>query len=157
MKRHTAIDVFSGCGGLTLGLEQAGFKVVAAIEIDQLATSTYTRNHPGVRVWNKDVRKIRAKEMMRLLRIRPGQLDLLAGCPPCQGFSSIRTRNQKTTTDKRNSLIFDFLRFVRAFRPKTIMMENVPGLTGYYRFKEFIGKLRAEGYEVESKILNAAG
>jgi DNA (cytosine-5)-methyltransferase 1 len=156
MRGYTAIDLFSGCGGLTLGLKQASFRVIAAIEIDQLATTTYTRNHPGVRVWNKDIRKIKAREMMRSLGIRPGELDLLAGCPPCQGFSSIRTRNQKTTTDKRNRLIFEFLRFVRAFRPKTIMMENVPGLAGYYRFKEFTDKLRAQGYAVESKILNAA-
>src|SRR6266850_7420959 len=156
MRLHTAIDLFSGCGGLTLGLKRAGFNVIGAIEIDQLAASTYTRNHPGVRVWDKDIRKIKTREMMRSLGIHPGQLDLLAGCPPCQGFSSIRTRNQKTTTDKRNSLIFEFLRFVRAFRPKTIMMENVPGLTGYYRFKEFTDKLSAEGYEIEPNILNAA-
>ena len=156
MKSYTAIDLFSGCGGLTLGLKQAGFKVIAAVEIDQLATSTYTRNHPGARVWNKDIRDVKTKEMMRSLRIRRGQLDLLAGCPPCQGFSSIRTRNQKTSIDRRNSLIFEFLRFVRAFKPKTIMMENVPGLAGYHRFKKFVNELRAEGYEVEFKILNAA-
>jgi DNA (cytosine-5)-methyltransferase 1 len=156
MRDYTAMDLFSGCGGLTLGLKQAGFRVIAAVEIDKLAANTYSRNHPSVSVWNKDVRGMRVKEMMRSLRIRPGQLDLLAGCPPCQGFSSIRTRNQKTTTDKRNSLIFEFLRFVRALRPKAIMMENVPGLAGYYRFEEFTDKLRAEGYEVESRILNAA-
>ncbi len=81
-----AIDLFSGCGGLTLGLKKAGFRVAAAIEIDPLAVETYKANHKQVVVWQNDIRDISAAAVMRRLKICRGQLDLLAGCPPCQGF-----------------------------------------------------------------------
>ncbi|MEO6036033.1 MAG: DNA cytosine methyltransferase, partial [Verrucomicrobiota bacterium] len=91
MKQPKAIDLFSGCGGLTLGLTQAGFRVVGAIEIDSLAVETYKTNHREVVIWEKDIKKISASEVMRRLKIKSGQLDLLAGCPPCQGFSTMTT------------------------------------------------------------------
>ena len=122
-KKLLAVDVFSGCGGLTLGLKQAGFKVIGAIEIDPLAVETYKKNHPEVQVWQRDIRKVNGSEMLRRLRLKKGQLDLLAGCPPCQGFSSIRTHNgSKKPRDERNDLIFEYLRLVKAFLPKVIMM-----------------------------------
>ena len=88
-----AIDLFSGCGGLTLGLRQAGFDVIAGIEIDSLATETYCVNHPAVRVWNSDIRALSARTIREELELCKGELDLLAGCPPCQGFSSLRRLN----------------------------------------------------------------
>src|SRR5262245_35320775 len=91
--RPSAIDLFSGCGGLTLGLKFAGFRVLAAIENDPLAAETYKANHPRISVLNRDIRRVSARGLMRELSMRPGDLDLLAGCPPCQGFSVLRTRN----------------------------------------------------------------
>lgn len=156
MKQPKAIDLFSGCGGLTLGLTQAGFAVVGAVEIDPLAAETYKANHKNVFVWQEDIRKISAAAVMRRLKIKRGQLDLLAGCPPCQGFSTMTTLNGRIGQDERNDLIFQFLRFVSVLRPKAVMMENVPKLAKNHRFKSLRAELKALGYEVKHDILDAA-
>src|SRR4051812_24047702 len=114
MAKPRAIDLFSGCGGLTLGLRQAGFRVIGAVEIDSLAVETYKANHKRVHVWEKDIRKVSVAEVKRKLKLKPGELDLLAGCPPCQGFSTMRTLNGKyRIDDSRNDLLLDFMRFIR--------------------------------------------
>lgn len=155
--KPTAVDLFSGCGGMTQGLKTAGFKVVAAVEIDKLAGDSYRLNHKGVRIWLTDIRKISAAAMLRELGMKPGQVDLLTGCPPCQGFSSIRRLNGgRYVRDGRNDLLFDFLRFVRTLRPKTVMLENVPGLMRYWRWPEFTKQLARLGYECRWKVLDAA-
>jgi DNA (cytosine-5)-methyltransferase 1 len=156
MPKPIAIDLFSGCGGLTLGLKQAGFRVVGAVEIDPLAVETYKANHKRVIVWEKDITKIPAVEVMRRLNIERGQLDLLAGCPPCQGFSTITTLNGRIGKDERNDLIFQYLRFVRAMRPKAVMMENVPKLAKNWRSKKLLAELRKLGYIVNHGIHDAA-
>ncbi len=146
-RTFTAVDLFSGCGGLTLGLKQAGFKVLGAVECDSIASETYATNHPEVKLWPKDIRRVTGPEMRRALKLRKGQLDLLAGCPPCQGFSAMRTRNgSKRIRDRRNDLVFDYLRLVKALRPKTVMMENVPALSENVRMKILKRKLEAMGY-----------
>ena len=154
----TAIDLFSGCGGLTLGLKQAGFAVIAAIEVDQLAAEAYRLNHPEVKLLEDDIRRVRPYSLMKQLGMRSGQLSLLAGCPPCQGFSSLRTLNgARRTDDDRNDLLFQFIRFVRAFRPKAVMMENVPGLAKDERFSRFCDQLMQLGYKNgKQAILDAA-
>jgi len=156
VKMPTAIDLFSGCGGLTLGLKQAGFRVVGAVENDPLAVETYRANHDGVRVWPQDIRNLPAVEVMRKLRLRRGQLDLLAGCPPCQGFSTMTTLNGRIGQDEQNDLMFEFLRFVRVFLPKAVMLENVPRLAKNRRFKALRSKLQKLGYEVNYDVLNTA-
>ncbi len=153
----TAIDLFCGCGGLTLGLKQAGFNVIGAVEIDKLAAETYKINHPQTKLWEKDIRKLKAKDVLTELKIEPEELDLLAGCPPCQGFSTLKTLNgSRTITDERNELIFDFLRFVRALRPKAIMLENVPSLAKDDRIYTVCRRLKKYGYKYEIRIVNAA-
>jgi DNA (cytosine-5)-methyltransferase 1 len=159
MSKPTAIDLFSGCGGLTLGLRQAGFDVVGAVEIDALAAKTYSSNHPQVKVWQKDIRKLSGSEILRTLKLRKGQLDLLAGCPPCQGFSSMRTHNgKKSVRDDRNDLVFDYLRLVKDLRPKAVMMENVPALAENRRMKTLKKELTKLGYESNGTplVLNTA-
>lgn len=156
-KKPTAIDLFSGCGGLTLGLRQAGFRVRAAVEIDPLAVKTYRKNHRGVRVWESDICLIAVPDVLRTLELKPGELDLLAGCPPCQGFSSLKTLNgHRQMRDPRNALLDDFLRFVRGLRPKTVLLENVPRLKQHRRMRLLIRELRSMGYNVRCAILNAA-
>lgn len=156
MKKPKAIDLFSGCGGLTLGLKQAGFRVVGAVEIDSLAVETYKANHTRVVIWKEDISKIPATGVMRRLKIKRGQLDLLAGCPPCQGFSTMTTLNGRIGKDKQNDLVFEFLRFVRSMRPKAVMLENVPRLAKNRRFKKLRSELQKLGYKVNYSILNAA-
>jgi DNA (cytosine-5)-methyltransferase 1 len=153
----TAIDLFSGCGGLSLGLKQAGFQVVSAVEINSKAQDTYRLNHPDVRLISSDIRKVRVRTLMRELGIKSGQLDLLAGCPPCQGFSRIRTRNKSSSdADARNDLIFEFLRFVRGFRPKAVMLENVPALKDDPCFEVFWSNMQRLGYRGQPEIQDAA-
>jgi DNA (cytosine-5)-methyltransferase 1 len=155
-QKPTAIDLFSGCGGLTLGLKQAGFRVIAAVESDALAVKTYKSNHPRVHVCQDDIRKIAARTLMVELGIKEGQLDLLAGCPPCQGFSVLRTRNGAAQNrDQRNGLIDQMLRFARAFRPKAIMLENVPGLVSRRPFRELCRDLSRLGYRVQWDVKDA--
>lgn len=158
-KKPTAIDVFSGAGGMTQGLKKAGFNVLGAIENDDLAVKTYLRNHSTVKVWEQDVRKVTGKEILKALSIKRGDLDLLAGCPPCQGFSSMRTKNgKKRPRDYRNDLIFEYLRLVRALKPKIVMLENVPALAKNFRMTKFKKALRELGYDLNKtpEILNTA-
>ena len=159
VKKFKAIDLFSGCGGLTLGLKQAGFKVLGAVEIDPNVSQTYKVNHPEVKVWETDIRRLASREVLKDLNLKRGDLDLLAGCPPCQGFSSMRTHNgKKEVKDNRNDLVFEYLRFVKDFFPKVAMMENVPALAENRRLKKIKKELNDLGYKFSGTplILNTA-
>ena len=153
---YTAIDLFSGCGGLSLGLHKAGFSIIAAAEIDLVAARTYEQNHPGTPVLQEDVRNISAGELKKLGKLGNKTLDLLAGCPPCQGFSRIKRKNKKNYNDPRNDLVSDFLRLALEFRPRMVLLENVPALAQDDRFKKMVKSLRGAGYKCKWKILNAA-
>jgi DNA (cytosine-5)-methyltransferase 1 len=153
-----AADLFCGCGGLTEGLKKAGFRVLGAVDNDPLATETYTANHPKVSVWETDIRGLKVSTFKRKLGLRKGALDLLAGCPPCQGFSTMRTLNgSRIIVDPRNDLLLEFLRFVEELKPKAVMMENVPGLAEDKRFRTFCNRLSVLGYVGDHRILNVAG
>lgn len=153
----TAIDLFSGCGGLTCGLKDAGFRVVAAVEIDANAQATYKLNHPDTRLYETDIRKLDPADVLEDIALESGELDLLAGCPPCQGFSRLRTKNKRTAVkDDRNNLVNSFALFVKAMLPKTIMLENVPALGKDGRFTRVKGKLRKLGYQITVHVLDAA-
>lgn len=155
--RFTAVDLFSGCGGLSCGLNLAGFEVTAAVEIDKKAQTTYKLNHPDVRLYESDIRKLDPAQILRDAGLKTGELDLLAGCPPCQGFSRLRTKNKNASVkDERNDLISDFLRFAVVMQPKTIMLENVPALGKDGRFERMREQLIALGYETVVHVLDAA-
>lgn len=153
--KYTAIDLFSGCGGLTRGLKDAGFRVLAAVEIEGKARETYALNHEDVPLVGGDIRKVTAAQLMRTGWLKRGQLDLLAGCPPCQGFSTLRARTGRAAApDERNNLIDEFARLVLALRPKMVMMENVPGLARYDKFAELVDRLERNGYQVVTRVLD---
>lgn len=156
----TAIDLFSGPGGMTQGLQDAGYRVIAAVELDKKAADTYRTNHPRVRLFVRDIRRLSARSVMRALGLQPGDLDLLAGCPPCQGFSTLTTLNGTLrSSDPRNDLIRDYVRFVRVLRPKALLMENVPGLLKDPRMAKAIDTLERLGYPVRDvpQVVDAVG
>lgn len=152
--KFTAIDLFSGAGGLTVGLKAAGFKVVAAAEIDKDAVNTYRANHPEVQVIHKDIREIKGREILKIADVK--KIDLIAGCPPCQGFSKLTVRNEKS--DPRNQLVIEMSRMVEELKPKICMMENVPGLDGRGSplLRMFENKLESLGYVITKKVLQLA-
>jgi len=176
-QRPTAIDFFCGCGGISLGFIQAGFEIVAAVDYDEKALTTYMVNlgsypinihyiddsdkdrlnkflmrqmkedksgkihraftsgsgwirsepdaPPVKNIWMGDVRKLSGKQILDELGMEPGEIDCVAGGPPCQGFS---TAGKREVMDPRNSLIFEYARLILEIQPKTFMMENVPGI-----------------------------
>lgn len=153
MGKYNSIDLFSGCGGLSEGMVRAGFVAKVAIEIDEYAVLAYRMNHSATKVIVKDIRNVSADEINEVLNGEP--LHLLAGCPPCQGFSSVRRLNRKQNIrDERNDLILEYLRLVKDMNPLTIMMENVPGLINYYLFKDVVKELDKLGYNPKVKIVN---
>jgi len=153
VKKRTAIDLFSGAGGLSQGLSQAGFSVVGAIESVPVYAESYKMNHPATNLKISDITKVDPLEYMEELGLKVGELDLLAGCPPCQGYSTIGTRNRGQRNDPRNELVYEVLRFAIAFKPKSIMMENVPALDRDSRLKKLIDELEGIGYKVDHKVL----
>lgn len=154
MKNNTAIDIFSGAGGLSQGLKQAGFDVRAAIESNEVFAESYKLNHSDTSLSISDIKDVDPQKLLEELLLEPGELDLLAGCPPCQGFSTIGTRNRGEINDPRNELVFEIVRFAKVFQPKTIMMENVPVLASDSRLAEVVKELESLGYSVDVKVLN---
>jgi DNA (cytosine-5)-methyltransferase 1 len=156
-KDWTAIDLFAGCGGLTLGLKQAGFDVVLAAEIDPAAAASYRLNHPEVSLLQTDVRVIDFVRELQSCNIAKGQLDLLAACPPCQGFSTIRTLNDgRLVNDRRNDLVSTVAEIISSLEPKTILFENVPNISKDRRFGALRKCLDRLGYYHRFDIVDAA-
>jgi len=150
-----AIDLFSGAGGLSLGLVSAGFDVVAAVDNWQLAVDTYTKNFSHAAVC-RDIGDLSGVELCKIVGMKPGDIDVVAGGPPCQGFSVQRIGDD---FDDRNGLVLDFARMVIEMQPRAFLMENVPGLLGKrgaHTFAAFTRKLEAAGYSVCVQRINAA-
>ncbi len=117
------LDLFCGCGGFSLGFECAGFDVVGGVEIDKWAAATYSTNFPHAKTITRNIEGITNDEVLELF----GNVDVIIGGPPCQGFSHSNIVNQDPK-DPRNSLFQQWIRFVSILRPKICLMENVPGL-----------------------------
>ncbi|MGP1440681.1 MAG: DNA cytosine methyltransferase [Treponema sp.] len=155
MKNIVAIDLFSGAGGTTSGLKKAGIKVVAAIEIDKWAAQTYRFNNPEVVLFEDDIRTISGKKILDAISLESSNKLLLVACPPCQGFSTI---GKKDINDKRNQLIFEYLRLIKELEPDFLLMENVSGIINKKNgliFTQFINLIKSE-YLITYEILNTA-
>lgn len=150
------IDLFAGCGGLSLGFEMAGFNIPLAVERDEWASKTYSYNHPDTRVITQDITQIQNFDTLIPNNI---VIDGIIGGPPCQGFSLSGNRDK---TDPRNSLFMDFVRFVNHYKPKFFVMENVSGILSMTTqnnelVKDLIlNEYSKIGYNVEIFQLNAA-
>lgn len=155
-----AIDLFSGCGGVSCGLTLSGFKVKAAVEFEQSAVDVYSSYPPleNVNVLCEDICSLSGKKILQAARIDPKSIYLLAGCPPCQNFSRQNPENKKKTIAERKKLLFEFLRIIEEIQPPFILMENVPGIKDEYNkviLDEFLERLK-RSYLVIEDILNAA-
>lgn len=154
MTRPVAIDLFAGSGGMSLGLEAAGFDVVAAVEFDAVHCLVHHYNFPyGVTIC-RDMAQVSAKEILQAIN-RKGysdEIDLIAGGPPCQGFSLMGKRQ---LDDPRNSLVFEYVRMIRTIKPKYFLFENVPGIcSGQHKkfLEELIFEFETIGYSIEKPV-----
>lgn len=155
-QRPTMIDLFAGAGGLSEGLQESGFKSLYANEIQARYAETFAINHPDTFVDQRDIREVDARMVRDKLGLKKGELDLLAGGPPCQGFSiNAPVRSEK---DERNHLFKEFLRFVDEFYPSAVLIENVPGLVSFEggsTLDAILTALRKHGYTADVRILYA--
>lgn len=153
MKRPIAIDLFSGCGGMSLGLEAAGFDI-AAVEFDAIHTLVHHFNFPYTAGICKDISKLTSEELLRAIEEKgfSREIALIAGGPPCQGFSHI---GKGQLDDPRNSLVFEYVRIIKEIKPKYFLFENVPGIaSGNHKkfLEERIVEFENIGYSIEKPI-----
>ncbi len=154
MQGFNAMDLFAGAGGLSLGLEKAGFRIIIANEIEPDFCQTYKANHPQTLMLQGDVRQINFKTLLVEKKIKE-RIHLIAGGPPCQGFSTV---GKKQEDDPRNNLFLEFVQAIKTIRPDFVLFENVSGFKSMYEGKVF-EKLREEldslGYYYKYALLNA--
>ena len=155
----TAVDLFCGCGGISAGLRSAGFEVLAGIDLEPRYMATFERNFPKAMPLRLDLSSVTPDFLMEQLGIVPGQLDLVAGGPPCQGFSKNVPRRHRFMDDPNNLLIRTYLDYCVALKPRMVLMENVAEMRNGFssRFcEEVLARLRQAGYAVTHATLNAA-
>jgi DNA (cytosine-5)-methyltransferase 1 len=158
MNRPIGVDLFAGAGGLSLGFEQAGFDIAAAVEIDPIHCATHERNFPLTRTVCASVISLSGRELRKRAGLGDADIDVVFGGAPCQGFSLI---GKRALDDERNQLVFHFVRLIRELKPKYFVFENVKGLTLGQHSKflhELIEALQDAGYNVLTpyQVLNAS-
>lgn len=157
-KSPLAIDLFAGAGGLSRGFRDAGFQVIQAIERDSRAYATYTANHPDTDTICADIRDLDPVCCLQRIGLNPGDIAIVVGGPPCQGFSE-SNRRTRTIANPQNHLHRQFLRFVEHVTPEWVVLENVAGLRTMGKglaLNDIIDSLMALGYNADYRILNAA-
>ncbi len=157
--KPNAIDLFCGCGGISVGLRDAGFHIVAGIDIEKKYLISFKHNFPESKALNTDITTVSPQEFMASVGLKPGELDLLVGGPPCQGFSKNVPRKNRFLEDPKNLLVKSFLDYGEALDPKMILMENVAEIKNGFDESysdEIITRLETAGYTVTTAVLNAA-
>lgn len=153
---RTVIDLFCGAGGLSEGFRQAGYQVVAGNDFFEAAGETFAATHREARFLPGPIQQHPVEAFLKAAALRPGELDVLAGGPPCQGFSVYN--HQRGLHDERSSLYREYLRVVAGLQPKWVVLENVTGMTsagGGAAINAILNELRGLGYQVEARILRA--
>ncbi len=162
MKAFKLFDLFCGTGGFSKGFEKsanARYQTLLGVDILPVSVKTFSLNHPAALAIPGDIRRLRCDDLQERLKLKPGELDLIIGGPPCQGFSSIRPFRSSDEDDSRNNLFEQFANFVNFFRPRALVIENVVGLTTHNngsalaQMEECFASL---GYDCDWRILNAA-
>lgn len=165
-RKPTALSLFSGAGGMDMGVSWAGFNILASVEIDPHCCDTLRtwieRENHRAKVVQGDITLIDPANLMQSLGVSPGELDLLFGGPPCQAFSQIGA--QKGLADSRGMLLFQIARFAEVFKPKAILIEQVKGILSVEDergkkggvFEQLLVGFRTIGYEPKWQVLSAA-
>jgi DNA (cytosine-5)-methyltransferase 1 len=154
-EKPTVVSLFSGCGGSSLGYKMAGFDVRLAVEWDNNAVASYKENFPTTTIYHGDIKKLSIEQALTLAKLKVGELDVLDGSPPCQGFS---TAGKRKFNDIRNRYFEEYVRLLRELCPKAFVMENVSGMVkGKMRliFVEALKMLKESGYIVSVRVLNS--
>lgn len=158
-KNLKAIDLFCGCGGISVGLRNVGFEIIAGIDIEKKYICSFKHNFPNAKALNVDITTISPRAFMDTIGIVEGEIDLLVGGPPCQGFSKNVPRKNRFLEDPKNLLVKSFLDYCEVIQPKMVIMENVAemknGFDEVYS-QEVISRLEEEGYAVTIAVLNSA-
>lgn len=151
----TVISTFAGCGGSSLGYSMAGFRELLAVEWDDNAVATFALNFPEVPIYHGDIAALSVADVLARTGLKPGELDVFDGSPPCQGFSTAGKRNMD---DSRSQLFREYVRLLEGLQPRVFVMENVSGMVkGKMKlvFVEILKALKACGYQVSVRLLNA--
>ena len=151
----TAIDLFAGAGGCSLGFINKGFKILLANDNWEAAAKTYKENHKNTEFILKNIEDLEVKEILEKTSMSRGEIDVIIGGPPCQGFSTV---GKRFIDDPRNKLFKEYVRIVEGVYPKVFVMENVVGLTNMQKGKvleQALKEFRLIGYKVDFRILNA--
>jgi DNA (cytosine-5)-methyltransferase 1 len=154
-----AIDLFCGCGGISVGMRSAGLEVIAGVDINEKYIASFKHNFPNAQAITDDIRSITPQEFMSRLGIEKGELALIAGGPPCQGFSKNVPRKYRFLEDDRNQLIKRFLDYCEELQPSMILMENVAEMRNGFDqayTQEIEQRLSEAGFTVSHAVLNAA-
>ncbi|MEM2618867.1 MAG: DNA cytosine methyltransferase [Candidatus Hadarchaeales archaeon] len=174
MGKPTFIDLFAAPGGLSLGFEMAGFRCLAAVDIDERAMLTFKHNFPEAAAIVEDITRLRSEGLLGRTGVKASDIDVIVGGPPCQGFStvgrvkiaslvregiwSLSNSHPRFINDPRNVLYREFVRMVADIKPKAFVMENVPGMMSYCNGKivrQILKDFSRIGYRTEAKVLNA--
>jgi DNA (cytosine-5)-methyltransferase 1 len=157
--KNGAIDLFCGCGGISAGLREAGLEVVAGVDINKKYINSFSHNFPNASVITEDITKIPPKDFLKLIGKKKEEIQLIAGGPPCQGFSKNVPRSKRYLADPRNLLIKSYLEYCEYIRPPILMMENVAEMKNGFDMaytEEIEERLSQLGYSVKHVVLNAA-
>lgn len=153
----TSIDLFCGAGGLTEGFKQAGFQCLYGNDVNEYAIQTFQLNHPHSWADPRSIQQVDARYVRRKLGLKKGELSVLTGGPPCQGFSI--NAPERFLNDPRNALFRQYVRFIDEFEPRTLVLENVPGmlsLSDGHVFEQIRKEIEKRGYNISARILFAA-
>jgi DNA (cytosine-5)-methyltransferase 1 len=164
---YKVISTFSGLGGSSQGYKQAGLRVLASVEFLDYQAENYRLNHPTTRLFHANIRDLDPLAILAEVGLAPGELDILDGSPPCSSFSTNgigakgwgKVKAYGNTAQRTDDLFYEYIRFLKAIRPKTFVAENVTGLikgASKGHFNNFLQAFREAGYRTNAKVLNAA-
>lgn len=147
------IDLFSGCGGFSAGLEMSGHKCLLGVDYAKAAVDSFAVNHPKAHALHMDIHKLTKTKLEKLIDFK--DVDMVVGGPPCQGFSTVGKGN---ASDQRNSLFQQFVRIVRITQPKIILFENVTGMLAKKNelvVKRIFASFEKLGYQMDARVMSA--